>query len=51
MERAASAWLILRFVDEDAEFEFIPSRDALELAHAKNGISFVIAGAELLGSG
>jgi hypothetical protein len=47
MDRAASAWLILRFVDREAEFEFVPTKGALELAHAKNGIPFVIPGAEL----
>jgi hypothetical protein len=47
MDRAASAWLILRFVDKDAEFEFVPTKGALELAHAKDAIPFVIPGAEL----
>lgn len=47
MDRAASAWLILRFVDKDAEFEFVPTKGALELAQAKKAIPFVIQGAEL----
>ena len=47
IDRAASAWLILRFVDKDAEFEFVPTKGALELAHAKQAIPFVIPGAEL----
>ena len=47
MDRAASAWLIVRFVDTDAEFEFVPTKGALELAHARNGVPFVIPGAEL----
>jgi hypothetical protein len=47
MDRAASAWLILRFVDKDAEFEFVPTKGALELAQAKQAIPFVIPGAEL----
>jgi hypothetical protein len=46
MDRAASAWLILRFVDKDAEFEFVPTKGALELARAKQAIPFVIPGAE-----
>lgn len=51
MDRAASAWLILRFVDKEAEFEFVPTKGALEFAHAKNGIPFVIPGAELSRNG
>jgi hypothetical protein len=47
MDRAASAWLILRFVDKDAEFEFVPTKGALELAQVKHAIPFVIPGAEL----
>jgi hypothetical protein len=47
MDRAASAWLILRFVDKDAEFEFVPTKGALEFAQAKHAIPFVIPGAEL----
>jgi hypothetical protein len=47
IDRAASAWLILRFVDKHAEFEFVPTKGALELAQAKQSIPFVIPGAEL----
>jgi hypothetical protein len=47
IDRAASAWLILRFVDKEAEFEFLPTKGALELAQAKQAIPFVIPGAEL----
>ena len=47
IDRAASAWLILRFVDKEAEFEFVPTKGALELAQAKQAIPFVIPGAEL----
>jgi hypothetical protein len=47
MDRAASAWLILRFIDKDAEFEFVPTKGALEIAQAKQAIPFVISGAEL----
>jgi len=47
MDRAASAWLILRFVDKDAVFEFVSTKGALELARAKQAIPFVIPGAEL----
>jgi hypothetical protein len=47
MDRAASAWLILRFVDKDAEFEFLPTKGALGLAQAKQAIPFVIPEAEL----
>src|SRR5262245_41750592 len=47
MDRAASAWLILRFVDKDAVFEFVPTKGALEFAQAKQAIPFVIPGAEL----
>ncbi len=47
MDRAASAWLILRFVDKEAQFEFVPTKGALEIANAKHAIPFVIPGAEL----
>jgi hypothetical protein len=47
MDRAASAWLILRFVDKDAEFEFVPTKGALDLVQGKRAIPFVIPGAEL----
>jgi hypothetical protein len=47
MDRAASAWLILRFVDKDAEFEFVPTKGALEYAQSSNAIPFVVPGAEL----
>jgi hypothetical protein len=47
MDRAASAWLILRFVDKDAEFDFLPTKGALEIAQARQAIPFVIPGAEL----
>ena len=47
MDRAASAWLILRFVDKNAEFEFVPTKGALEAVQAKQAIPFVIPGAEL----
>jgi hypothetical protein len=47
IDRAASAWLILRFVDKEAEFEFVPTKGALELAQAKQAIPFVIPGTEL----
>jgi hypothetical protein len=47
MDRAASAWLIIRFVDKDAEFEFVPTKGALESPQAKQAIPFVIPGAEL----
>jgi hypothetical protein len=47
IDRAASAWLILRFVDANAEFEFVPGKGALESAQVKQAIPFVIPGAEL----
>lgn len=47
IDRAACAWLILRFVDKEAEFEFVATKGALELAQAKQAIPFVIPGAEL----
>jgi hypothetical protein len=47
MDRAASAWLIQRFVDKEAEFEFVPTKGALEAAQAKQAMPFVIPGAEL----
>ena len=47
MDRATSARLILRFVDKEAGFEFVPTKGALELAQEKLAIPFVIPGVEL----
>jgi len=51
IDRAASAWLILRFVDKDARFEYVPTKGALEASRARDAIPFVIPGAELSRNG
>jgi hypothetical protein len=47
IDRVASAWLILRFVDPEAQFMFVPGQEALERATIEHAIPFVVPGAEL----
>jgi len=46
MHRVASAWLIRRFLDPDAEFLFSSHEDALPRAQRENAIPLVVPGAE-----
>jgi len=43
LDRCASAWLIKRFIDQDAEFEFIRREDPIP----PGAIPFVLPGAEI----
>lgn len=47
MDRVASAWLIKRFVDPDAEFFFATHEEAMARAQSEGAIPFVVPGAEL----
>lgn len=47
VDRIACPWLISRFVDENAEFLFVPKESVLEKAKTENAIPFDIPGAEL----
>ena len=47
VDRVACPWLILRFVDSDAEFLFTSKSKVMEIAEKTGAIPFDIAGAEL----
>ena len=46
MDRVACAWLIKNFIDENAEFLFVPAKTASEHVHREDVIPFVMPGAE-----
>jgi hypothetical protein len=45
VDRVACPWLITRFIDEDAEFGFVPADKVLEVAEREGGYSFDAPGA------
>jgi len=47
IDRIACPWLIARFIDEQPEFVFAPTRDVLRLAREMQAIPFDIEGVEL----
>lgn len=47
VDRIACPWLIKRFVDENAEFLFVPSDKVHEVAEQQNATPFDVEGAEL----
>jgi hypothetical protein len=51
MDRVASAWLIKRFIDPDAEFLFATHTEALPRAQREGAIPFVVPGTELARQG
>jgi hypothetical protein len=44
ISRAATAWLIRRFIDRDAELLFVPSADVLATAEREGAVGFHAAG-------
>ena len=46
IDRLACPWLIKRFVDEDAEFIYVPSEQVIELAKKYDAIPFDVANVE-----
>jgi len=44
-DRIACPWLIVHFIDPDAEFLFVPAADVLEVAEREGGLSFDARGA------
>ena len=44
-DRIACPWLILNFIDPDAEFLYVPADDVLEVAEREGAISFDAPGA------
>lgn len=47
IDRIACPWLIVRFIDERAEFLYVPSDDVLSIALATGAIPYDIPGVEL----
>jgi len=47
IDRIACPWLIKRFIDQDAEFLYVPSDQVLALAKETSAIPYDIAGVEL----
>ncbi len=47
VDRLACTWLIRRFVDDDAQFRFVPANDVLAEARRSGAVPFDVPGAEL----
>lgn len=47
IDRIACPWLILRFIDRDAEFLFVPPADVLRVAGETGAVPFDVEGVEL----
>jgi hypothetical protein len=47
VDRIACPWLISRFVDENAEFLFVPAEKVLDVAKQEKAVPFDVKGAEL----
>jgi hypothetical protein len=47
IDRIACPWLIARFIDQDAEFLYVPSGDVLRIASETGAIPYDIPGVEL----
>ena len=47
VDRIACPWLILRFVDKDAEFLYVESHDVARVAAEQDAVPFDVEGAEL----
>jgi hypothetical protein len=47
IDRIACPWLITRFIDPDAEFLYVPSREVLQIAAEKDATPYDIPGVEL----
>jgi hypothetical protein len=47
VDRIACPWLIRRFIDESAEFLFVPANEVLDVAARENAIPFDIEDVEL----
>ena len=47
VDRVACPWLIIRFIDSDAEFLFVPKSKVMEIAEKEGAIPFDTPGAKL----
>ena len=51
IDRIACPWLITRFIDPEAEFLYVPSREVLRIAAEKDAVPYDIPGVELTHEG
>ena len=51
IDRIACPWLILRFIDLEAEFLYVPSRDVVQIANETGAIPYDIPNVELTHEG
>ena len=51
IDRLACPWLILRFIDRDAEIHYVPTAQVLAVAENNGAIPFDVPGVELTHSG
>ena len=47
IDRVACPWLVRRFIDQDAEFLFVPASDVGRIAEIEGAIPFDVEGVEL----
>ncbi len=47
IDRIACPWLVARFIDDRAEFLYVPAGDVLRIAHETGAIPYDIPGVEL----
>ena len=47
IDRIACPWLILRFIDRDAEFLYVPAAEVLRVAEAEGATPYDIPGVEM----
>jgi hypothetical protein len=47
VDRVACPWLINKFIDQDAEFIFVPADKVMEMADREKAIPFDVPGVEL----
>lgn len=51
IDRVACPWLIARFIDEDADFLFVPPNDVVRVANETGAIPYDVEGVELTHDG
>jgi len=51
IDRLACPWLIRRFIDKDAEIQYVPAAQVLAVAESEGAIPFDVPGVELTHSG
>ena len=51
IDRLACPWLIMRFIDADAEIRYVPTAQVLAVAETEGAIAFDVPGVELTHDG